>query len=105
MAHSKTKRTAGEAILVAMLTLERNTGLDNFDHDDIVVAAWHVAPEIFTLRNQLANPGRYPDSKRVSMELASGKPLEKLKEIELAETRRYRLTDAGRVRARNLEMR
>ena len=94
------KYTAAESVLLAMLRLEANTGLADHDHDAIVVAAWEVAPGIFSMRNF----PQYPDSKRVSMEIANGKPLIKQRLVQKTiEPRRYRLTDAGRERARKLE--
>lgn len=88
-------RSAVDTILLAMLLLEKETGLGDFDHDDIAVQAWKLDSARFSMKGY-----SYPDNKRVSMELANNKTLMRRGYIEKTrEKRRYKLTSHGRNRA------
>lgn len=99
-ARTAKRYTAEEVVLLAILRLEKRIGCPEHDHDTIAVEAWSIDPATFKMKGY-----PYPDTKRVSVtltQLASTRRYE-VPQVEIAYSRNYRLTDAGRERVKKLE--
>lgn len=99
------KYTAEEVVLMAMLRMETRSGTHDFDVDAIAVEAWMIDPITFGMKGH-----PYPDNKRASATLSLLKAGQRTAscrriyqpQVEIAYTRHYRLTEAGRARARSI---
>lgn len=94
--------SVSDKLLVAACRLEERVPL--FSAEDLVVAAWEYYPDTFGLRGHPSSSGKalYPDSNRVFAEIMGSKPLRARGLLEKTGSKTYRLTGAGRQRARTL---
>jgi hypothetical protein len=101
-----TRVTVHEKLLLAAAQLE-NEGKSLFSAEDLVVAAWRLDPETFGLAGYLDDQGRpaYPNSNRVFAEIMGSKPIRKQGLLAKAGTKTFRLTESGRQRVQNLQLR
>ncbi len=90
-----------EKLLVAASEIEEN-GKGLFSAEDLVVAAWKKFPDAFGLQGYLDGQGNpiYPNSNRVYAEIMGSKPLRKQGLLQKVGNKMYKLTEAGRARAR-----
>ena len=95
--------TIADKLLIAALDLE-GRGKKSFSAEDLVVSGWRNFPEAFGLRGYLGdgNTPIYPDSNRVYAEIMGSKPLRKFGYLRRVGHKMYSLTEAGRVRAREI---
>jgi hypothetical protein len=91
--------TVAERILVAARQLADEQG--TFTAEDLVVRAWQLYPEHFALQGH----PNYPDSNRVLTKIMGTSGLRGKGWIARVGTKRYRITDVGRVAATELEAR
>jgi len=90
--------TIVQSILLAAAELDREQG--KFSAEDLVVRAWKLFPDKFGLQGYAA---KYPDSNRVLTKIMGATSALKTKGwIERVGTKRYRLSEVGRVAARDL---
>lgn len=103
MSHHPTLHVA-DMLLISALHVERDRGAP-FTGEDLVVAAWREFPHVFGLSGHLDDDGKplYPDSNRVYAETMGSKPVRKRGLLEKTGKKMYRLTEAGREVARELE--
>jgi hypothetical protein len=97
------KLSISDKLLVAALEIE-DSGKEQFSAEDLVVSAWKKFPDAFGLQGYLDNGGKaiYPNSNRVYAEIMGSKPLRKQGLLQKVGSKMYRLTEAGRVRAKSL---
>ncbi|MGH3994446.1 MAG: hypothetical protein ACRDSN_18540 [Pseudonocardiaceae bacterium] len=97
------KITVHEKLLLAAAGLE-DAGRQPFTAEDLVVAAWRLDPETFGLAGHNDSSGRpsYPNSNRVFVEIMGSKPIRKQGLLAKAGTKKFRLTESGRQRVREL---
>jgi len=95
-------RVAEKLILVAF-EIEMS-GKKRFSAEDLVVSAWKKFPNAFGLQGYLDEQGKaiYPNSNRVYAEIMGSKPLRKQGLLQKVGNKMYRLTEAGRIRARSV---
>lgn len=95
--------TVHEKLLLAADDLE-TSGRNPFTAEDLVVAAWRLDPETFGLAGHNDPSGRpaYPNSNRVFVEIMGSKPIRKQGLLAKAGTKKFRLTESGRQRVREL---
>lgn len=89
--------TVRQKILVAAVALSNDT--ETFPVEDLIVRAWTLYPESFSLRGYHA---KHPDSNRVLAKLSGTDGLCGLGWLEHTDQRTYRLTRKGRTVARTL---
>lgn len=104
MTASRPRLTVHEKLLLAAAGLE-DSGRRPFTAEDLVVAAWQLDPEAFGLAGHNDSSGRpaYPNSNRVFVEIMGSKPLRKQGLLAKAGTKKFRLTESGRQRVRELQ--
>ena len=90
-----------DKLLIAAFEIEES-GSGQFSAEDLVVSAWKKFPDAFGLQGYLDSEGRpiYPNSNRVYAEIMGSKPLRKQGLFQKVGNKMYRLTEAGRNRAR-----
>jgi hypothetical protein len=103
MSSAAPKVTVREKLLMAAANLE-DAGQQPFTAEDLVVAAWRLDPETFGLAGHNDSAGRpvYPNSNRVFVEIMGSKPIRKQGLLAKAGTKKFRLTESGRQRVREL---
>lgn len=89
--------TKAEKLLLVAIELEES-GHRPFSAEDLVVAAWKRFQDAFALEGY----SNYPDSNRVYSEIMGSKPLRKRGWITKTGAKRYQLSDAGLVYAKNI---
>ncbi|MBL8600697.1 MAG: hypothetical protein JNK72_02110 [Myxococcales bacterium] len=89
--------TVRQKILVAAAAL--STDAENFTAEELIVRAWELFPESFSLRGYHA---KYPDSNRVLAKLSGSDGLCGLGWLEHTDQRTYACTKKGRLVARQL---
>lgn len=92
-----TELTVRQKILVAAAGLEGDA--ETFSVEDLIVKAWNLYPESFSLRGYHA---QHPDSNRVLAKLSGNDGLCGLGWLEHAESRMYKITRKGKVLAKQL---
>jgi hypothetical protein len=92
-----------DKLLIAALALEA-AGRQSFSAEDLVVMAWQRYPEAFGLAGYTDQGGHplYPNSNRVYAEIMGSKPIRKNGWLQKVGSKMYRLTEAGRSRARSV---
>jgi hypothetical protein len=92
-----------EKLLLAAYEIEDN-GICPFSAEDLVVAAWRKFHDAFGLAGYHGDNGHllYPDSNRVYAEIMGTKPIRKSGYLIKVGRKLYQLTEAGRVRARDI---
>ena len=97
------KLSISDKLLVAALEIE-DSGKEQFSAEDLVVSAWGKFPDAFGLQGYLDNKAKaiYPNSNRVYAEIMGSKPLRKQGLLQKVGSKMYKLTEAGRVRAKSL---
>jgi hypothetical protein len=95
--------TVHEKLLLAAAELEEG-GKPIFSAEDLVVAAWRLDPDTFGLAGHLGDDGHpaYPNSNRVFVEIMGSKPVRKQGLLAKAGTKRFKLTESGWQRVRQL---
>ncbi|UCD58979.1 MAG: hypothetical protein JSV16_07705 [Candidatus Hydrogenedentota bacterium] len=93
-----------DKLLVTALHIEE-AGKQVFSAEDLVVRAWGEFPDAFGLQGYYDGNGNaiYPNSNRVYAEIMGSKPLRKQGLLQKVGNKMYRLTEAGRVRAKRVE--
>lgn len=92
--------SVSDKLLIAAYRLDQEKSV--FTAEDLVVAAWESYPDTFGLRGHTSSSGvaLYPDSNRVFAEIMGSKPVRQRGLLEKTGSKTYRLTEAGRQRAR-----
>ena len=97
------KLSVSDKLVIASLELEKS-GKRCFSAEDLVVSAWKEFPDAFGLQGYFNEEGKpiYPNSNRVYAEIMGSKPLRKRGLLQKTGTKLYKLTEAGRTRAKSL---
>ena len=95
--------TVADQLLLSAYRLGGENGKP-FTAEQLVVNAWKAFPDTFGLRGVNDDDGMpiYPDSNRVLAEIMGSKPLRRQGLVEKVGVKKYRLTEAGRVKGLDL---